>query len=96
MLLPVMPNVLDELRDKEDTRRGEAVDLLGKLFSLPHSDACAMYPELFQEFLCRSKDQKACSFTHVQPARLSCYLPRPALGFLGSFSGEQAKSRSCQ
>ena len=59
VLLPVMPNVLDELRDKEDSRRGEAVELLGKLFSLPDSDACAAFPELFQEFLRRSKDQKA-------------------------------------
>lgn len=59
ILLPVMPNVLDELRDKEDGKRMEALDLLGKLFSLKSCAACTDLPELFQEFVRRSKDQKA-------------------------------------
>lgn len=61
ILLPVMPNVLDELRDKEDSKRMEALDLLGKLFSMKGSDACIAFPELFLEFVRRSQDQKVIS-----------------------------------
>lgn len=59
VLTPVMPSVLDELRDQDDTKRLGALDLLGKLFSMQGSDACSVYPELFLEFLRRSTDQKA-------------------------------------
>lgn len=54
-----MPNILDELRDKEDAKRLEAVELLGRLFSMRDCSACTEFPELFEEFLRRSRDQKA-------------------------------------
>ena len=59
VLTPVMPSVLDELRDQDDAKRLEALDVLGKLFSVKGSEACTAYPELFLEFLRRSTDQKA-------------------------------------
>ena len=59
ILLPVMPTLLDELRDKEDAKRLEAVELLGLLFSMKNCSACTEFPELFEEFLRRSRDQKA-------------------------------------
>ena len=59
VLTPVMPSLLDELRDQDDAKRLGALDLLGKLFSLQGSEACSAFPELFQEFLRRSTDQKA-------------------------------------
>ena len=58
ILLPVMPTLLDELRDKEDAKRLEAVELLGRLFSMRGCSACTEFPELFEEFLRRSRDQK--------------------------------------
>ena len=59
ILLPVMPILLDELRDKEDAKRLEAIELLGRLFSMKNCSACTDFPELFEEFLRRSRDQKA-------------------------------------
>ena len=58
ILLPVMPTLLDELRGKEDAKRLEAVELLGLLFSMKNCSACTEFPELFEEFLRRSRDQK--------------------------------------
>ena len=59
ILTPVMPSVLDELRDQDDAKRLNALDLLGKLFSMKGPEACTAFPELFLEFLRRSTDQKA-------------------------------------
>ena len=62
ILTPVMPSVLDELRDQDDAKRLKALDLLGKLFSMKGPEACTAFPELFLEFLRRSTDQKASPF----------------------------------
>ena len=59
ILLPVMPNLLDELRDREDAKRLEAVEVLGRLFSMRDCSASTEFPELFEEFLRRLRDQKA-------------------------------------
>ncbi len=59
-LLPVMPHIMSDLTAKEDAKRLSALELLGKLYALPDSDMHADFPELFKEFVRRSKDQKAC------------------------------------
>ena len=41
------------------SKRLEAVELLGKLFYMRDCSACTEFPELFEEFLRRSRDQKA-------------------------------------
>ena len=66
ILTPVMPSVLDELRDQDDAKRLKALDLLGKLFSMKGPEACTAFPELFLEFLRRSTDQKASPFPAFQ------------------------------
>jgi sister-chromatid-cohesion protein PDS5 len=60
-LLPVMPHIMSDLTAKEDAKRLSALELLGKLYALPNSDMQADFPELFKEFVRRSKDQKVCN-----------------------------------
>lgn len=57
-LLPVLPLLAHELQVEEEARRLAAIDLLGKLFTLPGSDMDQEYGYLFEEFLRRCKDQK--------------------------------------
>lgn len=59
MLLPVMPHLMSDLTAKEDAKRLSALALLGHLYAMPNSDIHSDFPELFKEFLRRSKDQKA-------------------------------------
>lgn len=57
-LLPVLPLLAQELQAEEESRRLEAVDLLGQLFMLPGSDMDLEYGYLFEELMRRCKDQK--------------------------------------
>ncbi|BDA45205.1 Sister chromatid cohesion protein PDS5 homolog A [Coccomyxa sp. Obi] len=57
-LLPVMPHIMSDLTAKEDAKRLSALDLLGKLYALPDSNIHSDFPELFKEFVRRSKDQQ--------------------------------------
>ena len=57
-LLPVLPLLTHELQVEVEAQRLAAIDLLGKLFTLPGSDMDQEYGYLFEEFLRRSKDQK--------------------------------------
>lgn len=54
-----MPLLAQELQAEEEARRLEAIDLLGRLFRLPGSDMDQEFSFLFEEFVRRSKDQKA-------------------------------------
>lgn len=58
-LLPVMPHIMSDLTAKEDAKRLSALELLGKLYALPNSNMHSDFPELFKEFVRRSKDQQA-------------------------------------
>ncbi|KAK9811630.1 hypothetical protein WJX72_007291 [[Myrmecia] bisecta] len=58
-LLPVLPHLMLELQVDEEAKRLAAIDLLGKLFTLPEADLDTEYAELFKEFLRRFTDQKA-------------------------------------
>ena len=58
-LLPVMPHIMSDLTAKEDAKRLAALELLGKLYALPNFDIHSDFPELFKEFVRRSKDQQA-------------------------------------
>ena len=55
-LLPVMPHLLAELTAREDAKRAIALGTVGALLGL--LDAEHALPELFSEFVRRSKDQK--------------------------------------
>ena len=57
-LLPVLPLLTHELQVEVEAQRLAAIDLLGKLFTLPGSDMDQEYGYLFEEFLRRCKDQK--------------------------------------
>ena len=57
-LLPVLPLLAQELQAEEESRRLDAVDLLGQLFMLPGSDMDLEYSYLFEELMRRCKDQK--------------------------------------
>ena len=57
-LLPVLPLLAHELQVEVEAKRLDAIDLLGKLFTLPGSDMDQEYSYLFEEFLRRCKDQK--------------------------------------
>ena len=57
-LLPVLPLLTHELQLEVEAKRLAAIDLLGKLFTLPGSDMDQEYGYLFEEFLRRCKDQK--------------------------------------
>ncbi len=59
MLLPVMPHIMSDLTAKEDAKRLSALELLGKLYALPDFKIHNDFPELFKEFVRRSKDQQA-------------------------------------
>ena len=80
-LLPVLPLLVHELQVEEEAKRLDAIDLLGKLFTLPGSDMDLEYSYLFEEFMRRCKDQKViptCQYaydlttvyTHCQRTRL--------------------------
>lgn len=72
-LLPVLPLLAHELQVEVEAKRLAAIDLLGKLFTLPGSDMDQEYGYLFEEFLRRCKDQKVelCSLL------MECYWPSP-------------------
>ena len=55
----MLPLLAQELQAEEEARRLEAIDLLGRLFRLPGSDMDQEFSFLFEEFVRRSKDQKA-------------------------------------
>lgn len=57
-LLPVLPLLVHELQVEVEAKRLDAIDLLGKLFTLSGSDMDIEYNYLFEEFLRRCKDQK--------------------------------------
>lgn len=57
-LLPVLPLLTHELQVEVEAKRLAAIDLLGKLFTLPGSGMDEEYGYLFEEFLRRCKDQK--------------------------------------
>lgn len=71
-LLPVMPHIMSDLTAKEDAKRLSALELLGKLYALPNSDMHADFPELFKEFVRRSKDQKVCNAVYRLSAPGDC------------------------
>lgn len=58
VLLPVMPHLTMELQVEDESKRLEAVHLLGKLFSLPGSTLVTDYADVLDEFLKRYHDQK--------------------------------------
>lgn len=57
-LLPVWPLLIHELQVEVEAKRLNAIDVLGKLFTMPGSDMDQEYSYLFEEFLRRCKDQK--------------------------------------
>ena len=57
-MLPVLPKLASELQVDQESKRLAALELLGRLLSLPGSDLDVTYAELFQEFLKRACDQK--------------------------------------
>ncbi|DBA74057.1 TPA: hypothetical protein ACH3X1_010871 [Trebouxia sp. C0004] len=57
-LLPVLPLLIHELQVEVEAKRLDAIDVLGKLFTMPGSDMDQEYSYLFEEFLRRCKDQK--------------------------------------
>ena len=57
-LLPVLPLLANELQVEVEAKRLDAIDLLGKLFTLPGSDMDQEYSYLLEDFLRRCKDQK--------------------------------------
>ena len=57
-MLPVLPKLASELQVDQESKRLAALELLGRLLSLPGSDLDLTYAELFQEFLKRACDQK--------------------------------------
>lgn len=57
-MLPVLPKLASELQVDQESKRLSALELLGRLLSLPGSDLDVTYKELFQEFLKRACDQK--------------------------------------
>jgi hypothetical protein len=59
-LLPVLPRLVLELRVEDPEKRMAAVDLLGRLFSIPGSDMDVSYQELLGELLRRLKDNQVC------------------------------------
>ena len=58
VLLPVIPHLTAELQADNEAKRLDAVQLLGKLFSLPSSSLAADFGDVLQEFLRRYHDQK--------------------------------------
>ncbi len=62
-LLPVLPLLIHELQVEVEGKRLDAIDVLGKLFTMPGSDMDQEYSYLFEEFLRRCKDQKVKSFS---------------------------------
>lgn len=59
VLLPVLPHLSLELQVDSDTKRGAAVELLGRLFAQPgSSEILADYSDLFRDLLKRLHDQK--------------------------------------
>ena len=57
-MLPVLPKLASELQLDQESKRLAALELLGRLLSLPGSDLDVTYTELFGEFLKRACDQK--------------------------------------
>jgi len=57
-LLPVLPLLIHELQVEVEAKRLDAIDVLGKLFTMPGCDMDQEYSYLFEEFLRRCKDQK--------------------------------------
>lgn len=60
----MLPLLAHELQVEDETKRLAALDLLGKLFTLPGSDMDQEYGYLFEDFLRRCKDQKVGLMTH--------------------------------
>lgn len=58
VLLPVLPRLGSELHVDSDDKRTAAVNLLGRLFTVPGSDMASQHPQLFDALLLRCKDQK--------------------------------------
>lgn len=54
----MLPLLTHELQVEVEAKRLAAIDLLGKLFTLPGSGMDEEYGYLFEEFLRRCKDQK--------------------------------------
>jgi hypothetical protein len=55
-----MPHLMSDLTAKDDGKRLAALELIGRLFALPGSQLYDDFPELFKEFVRRSRDQKVC------------------------------------
>lgn len=67
-MLPVLPKLASELQVDQESKRLAALELLGRLLSLPGSDLDVTYAELFQEFLKRACDQKVRSQYPCNPS----------------------------
>ena len=60
---------MNELQVEVETKRLDAIELLGKLFTLPGSEMDQTYEYLFEEFLRRCKDQKVMVMKSLHCAR---------------------------
>ena len=66
-LLPVLPSLEGELKVEDVNRRLSAVALLGHIFGQRGLDIDVAYSQLFNEFVRRYRDLKACTGAHLSP-----------------------------
>ncbi|CAN6439255.1 unnamed protein product [Victoria cruziana] len=88
MLLAVIPNLTQELLIDQVDVRMKAVQLLGRLFSLPGCQAAHEYHQLFVEFLKRFSDKSVEVRLSALECAKGCYMANPsgveALEILGA------------
>ncbi|XP_031473421.1 sister chromatid cohesion protein PDS5 homolog B isoform X2 [Nymphaea colorata] len=88
MLLAVIPNLTQELLIDQVDVRMKAVQLLGRLFSLPGCQAAHEYHQLFVEFLKRFSDKSVEVRLSALECAKGCYMANPsgveALDILGA------------
>ncbi|XP_021806603.1 sister chromatid cohesion protein PDS5 homolog A isoform X3 [Prunus avium] len=78
MLLAVIPNLTQELLTDQVDVRLKAVNLIGKLFTLPAHHIAQRYQDLFIEFLKRFSDKSAeVRVSALQCAKV-CYMTNPS------------------
>ncbi|XP_008219648.1 PREDICTED: sister chromatid cohesion protein PDS5 homolog A isoform X1 [Prunus mume] len=78
MLLAVIPNLTQELLTDQVDVRLKAVNLIGKLFTLPDHHIAQRYQDLFIEFLKRFSDKSAeVRVSALQCAKV-CYMTNPS------------------
>ncbi|XP_068341369.1 sister chromatid cohesion protein PDS5 homolog B isoform X3 [Pyrus communis] len=78
MLLAVMPNLTQELLTDQVDVRLKAVNLIGKLFTLPDHHIAQRYHDLFVEFLKRFSDKSADVRVSALQCAKVCYMTNPS------------------